>query len=75
MSFMAAATNAVTTANNVTNQLNTAVIELQASVDNVRTVIDDASLVAQSDTKLDMTTVSGVCIAFQPDMQHLPLDC
>ena len=65
MSFMAATTNAVTTAANVNHQLNTAVLELQHSVDTVQAVIDDASAAALTDKKIDVATVCT-----RPSSQH-----
>lgn len=69
LTFMAAATNAVTAANNVNTQLNSVALELQSSVDNVRTIIDDATLVARTDSHLDVAQVSKPCAS------SLVLDC
>ena len=58
MSFMAAATNAVSAANNVNSQLNSITVELQGSVDNMHAAIQDARGVALIDSKVDVAQVS-----------------
>ena len=56
VSFGAAATTAVTAANNVTVNINTAVMQLQVTVDSVRNLLSEATSLAQQE-HVDLTQV------------------
>ena len=54
-----AATNAVTAANNVTQNLNTTILQLQSAVDGVKHVVDDVAADVAGQEGLDLSKLSA----------------
>lgn len=57
-----AATNAVTAANNVTQNLNTTILQLQSAVDGVKHVVDDVAADVAKEEGLDLSKLSASII-------------